>query len=363
MTRFRDTIGSDALALTLVAFGLMAGAMRASGETDFVENGDFDLFVSSNGNGTDTDYGIDNIRVVRIREPARDVAWQENTGWIDFGTSALPTEAPRVVFGRSYLAGYAWNTNTGWIHLGDGSPANGYRYANLDGGDFGVNHDGRGNLSGLAWSENAGWINFGWASAEVATPFPYADDTEEGDAAPSLPGPHPERPRVDLVSGEFDGYAWSASHGWINLGTSRLAAERMVRPDVDGDGIGDAFEYRNFGDLVTADAESDSDHDGSSDLAESIAATDPGDPSSYLRIVNASYAFDLSEAELEFTSNPAALYRVETSTDLHGGSWSTVAPPGLFAPDEGFRTVRSLNVPPGDRRFFRVVAVPPLRDP
>lgn len=312
-------------------------------------------------NGTDTDYGIDNIRVVRLREPAGDVAWQENTGWIDFGTSAPPGEAPRTVFGRAYLFGYAWNTNTGWIHLGDGSPANGYHYANTDGADFGVNHDGRGNLSGLAWGENGGWLNFSWAM--LAQPVNGGDsvDSTGGGVIRSESSDHPDRPRVNLETGNFSGYVWSSRNGWINLGTSKLAAERMVRPDGDNDGIEDAFEYRHFGDLTTAGPGTDSDGDGTSDADESVAATDPLDPSSYFRILDASYTADLTGAELEFTSEPAALYRIETATELDAANpWTTVTPPGRFPPDIGISTTRYVTVPAEESRFFRIRAEVPL---
>lgn len=51
--------------------------------------------------------------------------------------------------------------------------------------------------------------------------------------------------------------------------------------DDDGDGIADTWEIDNFGDTSSADATSDHDGDGSSDLAEFTAGTDPMDPASF----------------------------------------------------------------------------------
>ena len=92
----------------------------------------------------------------------------------------------------SYLEGYAFSANTGWIYFGDGSPLNGFAYAN-DGSEHGVNISS-GTLGGYAWSANTGWIFFGWAS-----------------------GTDPNRPQINQSTGELSGYAWSGNLGWINL--------------------------------------------------------------------------------------------------------------------------------------------------
>jgi hypothetical protein len=51
--------------------------------------------------------------------------------------------------------------------------------------------------------------------------------------------------------------------------------------DDDGDGIADTWEIDNFEDTSSADATSDHDGDGSSDLREFSAGTDPMDPASF----------------------------------------------------------------------------------
>jgi len=129
---------------------------------------------------------------------ATDHAWAGNAGWIDF----TPSTAPGVWAAPGVLGGYAYAPNFGWIHFGDGSPADGKRYANTSASDYGVNHNGTGELSGYAYSPNIGWINFSWAD-------------------PS----DPNRPRVDLITGRASGYAYSGNIGWINL-------EELVIPGV-----------------------------------------------------------------------------------------------------------------------------------
>jgi hypothetical protein len=82
-------------------------------------------------------------------------AWGENIGWVDFS----PREAG-VEVGANILSGWVRIENLGWVSLGSGRPRDGYRYSNLDRGDYGVNNDGAGKLSGWAWGETFGWISF-----------------------------------------------------------------------------------------------------------------------------------------------------------------------------------------------------------
>ena len=92
----------------------------------------------------------------------------------------------------TFLSGFVWSANAGWINLGNGTPADGVRYSNRDGSDFGVNIDpATGALSGLAWGENIGWISFDTASL--------------GERAA----------RYDPETGRLHGYAWSENAGWI----------------------------------------------------------------------------------------------------------------------------------------------------
>jgi hypothetical protein len=121
-------------------------------------------------------------------------AWTENTGWLNWRDAGSPVGAQGAKIGVRFLSGFVWGENIGWINLGDGTPANGTAYANVNGTDFGVNRDpATGNLSGYAWGENVGWINFG----------PFSGGST---AAPARAN-----------AGRLSGYAWGENIGWINL--------------------------------------------------------------------------------------------------------------------------------------------------
>jgi hypothetical protein len=49
-----------------------------------------------------------------------------------------------AVIGEYVCFGYLYAANVGWLGFGGGAPANGIRYQNNSGTDYGVNHDGQG---------------------------------------------------------------------------------------------------------------------------------------------------------------------------------------------------------------------------
>ncbi|WP_265594685.1 hypothetical protein [Haloferula sp. BvORR071] len=263
--------------------------------------------------------------------PAQASAYAANAGWVNF----RPSAADGVVVDEAFLSGYAYAANFGWIHFGDGSPANGYAYANNSATDCGVNHDGQGNLGGYAWSANTGWIHFGWATANDSN-----------------------RPRIDLLTGEFSGYAWSPNLGWLNLGGGLLKTSSIHYADSDGDGIADAWEFARFGNLNAANATSDADHDGQSDAAEYGFDTLPSDATSRFRILSQSLNAAVNSNQLSWSSSPRRLYRLEYAANL-AGPW-TQSSLGTIVPDAGASTTRSLAFPTGPRTFFRAVSVRPL---
>jgi len=263
-------------------------------------------------------------------EPTAKFAYSGNTGWIDF----RPSTGDGVVFSDSILSGYAYAANFGWITLGDGTPTNGYAYSNTTASDCGVNHDGIGNLSGYAYAANIGWISFSWTTFNDAN-----------------------RPRVNLFTGEFLGYAYAANIGWIALGGT-LSTDQMVFIDIDTDGISDAWERQNFGLLTTANATTDDDGDGQSDLQEFIANTNPSKKSSVLAIIDYVEKLpDLDQATIEFTGGPGRIHTVEESINLI--KWTTLF---TLDPQQGDFSYRNdYGHSPGPKRFFRVAASLPLQ--
>jgi hypothetical protein len=262
-----------------------------------------------------------------------------NIGWIH----SKPATGG-VVIGDYACSGYAHSANCGWLNFGDATPANGIRYANTDGNDSGVNHDGMGNLSGLAWGANIGWINFGTGTNGAARPLT-----------------DPDRPRFDLLTGQFSGYAHGANVGWIDLST--LQAASIYTADDDVDGIADAWERENFTSLIAANVLTDADGDGISDKDEYLADTNPNDSNSRLRIIDHLVQFFPNEGynnwDVSFTSSPRRLYRIETSTDLGATLWQNVG--GLIQGFPGASTSAGISVQPEPKNFLRVSAAKPLQ--
>jgi hypothetical protein len=155
-------------------------------------------------------------------DPAHKFAWGENIGWSNWYDAGDPPGSEGVYIRDTYLAGFAWGENIGWINLGDGSPADGVRYKNEKGDDFGVNLDAdTGELSGFAWAENVGWLNF--SGGALADP--------------------PQPARLDREACRFRGFVWGENIGWLNLddGDKFVApvegfCERGARGDSNCDG-------------------------------------------------------------------------------------------------------------------------------
>ena len=262
--------------------------------------------------------------------PTEHYAHAANAGWIDW----RPSSTDGVVVTETYLSGHAWAGNFGWVLFGDGQPDNGHSYSNTSSDDFGVNLDSTGHLTGYAWSPNIGWIVF---------------ESTYGN------------PKLDYQTGRITGHVWAPNIGWIELETpsSALSTVSISRPDVDGDGIPDAYESQHFGSLKTADEVTDADGDGVSDLHESIADTDANDPADHLRIVSHDYLDEFTKVFLTFTSRPSRFYQIETSVDLQP-PW-TLTDAGTFPAEAGPTTSRLIKFDQGPRRFFRVLALRPLQ--
>jgi len=114
------------------------------------------------------------------------------------------------------ISGWAWSENIGWIsmtcknHLSD---------------SLASWNSTTGVVSGYAWSDNIGWISFNCADNKVCSntnQFCVSDsdcpgeetcvDIRDGCALVS-----DYNVIIDTVSGEFSGYAWSDSVGWLSF--------------------------------------------------------------------------------------------------------------------------------------------------
>jgi hypothetical protein len=264
-------------------------------------------------------------------------AYGANIGWMDWRADGGGAGVGEFVcFGRGYAA------NTGWIDLGNGAPANGIRYRNDSAVDFGVNHDGIGGLTGLAWGANIGWLVF-----------------TNRDAA----GSAFEGPRVDLRTGKFSGWVWSANCGWISLSNALAFVQTdsiAAGADTDGDGIPDGWELSFTGNLTTMNGSTDLDADGSADLQEYLADTNPLLATDSLRITGFSFAPNGTNALVTWTSRPTRDYFIQKRAGLETSNVWNDAGPARVVPDPGATTSRPVSDSPSPQRFLRIEAVRPL---
>jgi hypothetical protein len=256
-------------------------------------------------------------------------AWGANIGWAD-GVADTDNGA---VIGEYVCSGYIYSANVGWINLGSGSPANGIRYQNNSGADFGVNNDGLGNLSGYAYGENIGWIAFETNGA----------------------------PKINLVTGVLSGSVYSANCGWISLSNSvaYVQTDSLYPGPLDTNGLPIPWELSNFG-TIGVNPNADPNGSGMTVAQDYVAGTDPNNPASVLKITSCHAARSAGgeSVTLTWSSELSRLYYIERSASLGAPSW-TDSGLGLISPD-GASTTRVLPTDPSGSRFYRVrVVLPP----
>jgi len=256
-------------------------------------------------------------------------AYGANTGWIN----AQGDVANGAVIGRYHCSGYLYSANCGWISLGAGTPTNGYAYGNTAANDYGVNNDGQGNLSGYAYGANIGWINFEQTHGQ---------------------------PKVDLATGNLSGSVWSANTGWISLSNAQafVQTDRLDdNPDSDGDGIPDAWEYRQAGNLSTLSGAGDADGDGVSDADEYAADTNPQSSGDRLEIT--AISADGTTNNVTWTVKTTRRYTLMQTDNLGTNtSWTASAP--AFIPPAGPTVTETLTGVNATNRCYRIKVEPPL---
>jgi Tol biopolymer transport system component len=156
------------------------------------------------------------------------------------------------------------------------------------------------------------------------------------------------RPSADGESIAFVSFASSLVQGDLNVSADVFLA-RLTHRDSDGDGMADDWETSYFGDL-SHDGSADTDGDGSTDLDEFRAGTNPVDPSSSFRLTGAAVGQG-GETVIRWKAAPGKVYRIEAKERLDQGAWVEVAS-GLVATS----VQESYSVPSAaSGQFFRVV--------
>lgn len=117
-------------------------------------------------------------------DPSHKFSWGENIGWMNWQGAGSPAGSQGALINPNILSGFVWCENVGYLNLGDGTPANGFAYANLNGTDFGVNLLPDDRLSGFAWGENIGWINLDDATKFVGLQCPADLDNGSNTGTP-----------------------------------------------------------------------------------------------------------------------------------------------------------------------------------
>jgi hypothetical protein len=128
-------------------------------------------------------------------------------------------------------------------------------------------------------------------------------------------------------------------------------------PDSDQDGMLDTWEIARFGDL-SAGGEDDNDGDGSSNLEEFNADTDPLDAGDFLRILNVEQS--ANGVAITWPANPGRSYSVYRNDDLTQGNWILIQE-GRTVDVAGELTVTDASIDNPRTRFYQVRSQsPPL---
>lgn len=203
------------------------------------------------------------------------------------------------------------------------------------------NQDGNYHVFRIAHDSGNGRYHV-WRDGERLTPVqgaPY-----DGTAADNrvILGDYTSRSFGDNANVDIDYFSCDQTGDYLPVGA-----------DADGDGLPDAWEFLHFDDLVTADAQTDDDGDGTSNLQEFIADTNPGDRASLLRVegpvATSENRWRISVPE----SSPNRIYTLQATEDLSApDSWRNLPGQGPRAGNGGALDFEETTG--ASRIFFRV---------
>jgi len=119
----------------------------------------------------------------------------------------------------------------------------------------------------------------------------------------------------------------------VQIYNQALSAEEIallydVDIDSDSDQMADHWEFLSFGNLETADAQSNRDGDYTNDAEEFVAGTDPNNGNEYLAIT--AIQETSQNRSLTWQTVFGKSYSIEYSSSLESASWQALAS-GIFA--------------------------------
>ena len=200
----------------------------------------------------------------------------------------------------------------------------------------------------------------GGLGVEALTPLTgvsWVDDTRRQPSQPFriVTGHIPQDWLHNEVSNQASRFGESGTHAEMKLATNEyvlieewiLSSQSQTQSeDRDGDGITDRWEEQSFGGLLTQNATTDRDQDGTLDIHEYYLNLNPNNPSDYF---SSRLTIDSGSVNLSWPSSMGVSYRVHSSSDLR--NWSFVD----IVDDVGDDTY-SMEEPIGgnDRMFYRI---------